>query len=54
MSKSTSCGACWRRFSLRRASSWRFLNAMSEAAVWPLRPREVVILDQSSLVAAER
>ena len=54
MAKSTPCGACWRRFSLRRASSWRFLNAMSEAAVWPLRPREVVTLDQSSLVAAER
>lgn len=54
MAKSTSCGACWRRLSLRRASSWRFLKAMSEDAVWPLRPREAVTLDQSSFVAAER
>lgn len=39
---------------MRRASSLRFLKARSEAAVWPLRPREELILDQSIFVAAER
>lgn len=52
--KSTVWGALDRRLSLRRASSLRFLKARSEAAVWPLRPRELVIFDQSSFDAAER
>ena len=42
------------RLTLRRASSLRFLKAWSAVAVWPLRPREVEILVQSSFRAAER
>ena len=38
----------------RRASSLRFLKAARAEAVWPLRPREVESLFQSSFRAAER
>jgi hypothetical protein len=43
--------SCW---TLRRASSLRFLKACSEETVWPRRPSELVTLVQSSLRAALR
>jgi len=46
-------GRAERALSLRRASSLRFLKAEREAAVWPFRPREVVMRFQSILKAAE-
>ena len=54
MAKSTDCGCACSRLSFRRASSLRFLNASSEAAVWPFRPREVEIFVQSTFKEAER
>lgn len=52
--KSTVWACDCKRFNLRRASSLRFLKACSEAAVWPLRPRDEVIFVQSIFRAAER
>ena len=52
--KSTWVGWSWRAWSLRRASSLRFLKAWREVTVWPRRPSEVVTLAQSSLSAELR